>query len=105
MSEAVKVRILDKEYLVACPPSEEAALQESARHLNKKMTEIRKTGKVVGIDRIAVMAGLNIAHEALEGKPVGGSGGRDSSATRLKKLNAKIEKALSRHAADLQDQA
>lgn len=99
MSDAIKVRILDKEYLVACPPSEEAALQESARHLDAKMTEIRKSGKVVGIDRIAVMAGLNIAHEALEGKPAGG-GARDSAASRLKKLNTRIEKVLSRHAVE-----
>ena len=62
---AVSVRILDKEYFVACPPDERPALLESAEYLNKKMREIRDTGKVVGADRIAVMAALNMANELL----------------------------------------
>ena len=45
----VKVYILDKEYLVACPEEEQEALRASAKYLNDKMTEIRGTGKVVGI--------------------------------------------------------
>ncbi len=89
--QALKVHILDKEYLVACPEEEMDALKASAKHLNDKMTEIRETGKVVGIDRIAVMAGLNIAHEAL-------SGGSKSSrtGTRIKKLNSQIDKVLAK---------
>lgn len=93
-TDAVKVRILDKEYLIACPPEEEPALQASARHLSDKMTEIRKTGKVVGIDRIAVMAGLNIAHEAIESGIGPGADTSHDAGTRLKKLNKKIDKAL-----------
>ncbi|HET7922528.1 MAG TPA: cell division protein ZapA [Gammaproteobacteria bacterium] len=61
----VTVRILDKEYQVACTESERAALLESAELLNAKMREIRATGKVVGLDRIAVMAALNLSHEVL----------------------------------------
>jgi cell division protein ZapA len=62
---AVSVRILDKEYFVGCPPDERPDLLESAEYLNKKMREIRDTGKVVGADRIAVMAALNMANELL----------------------------------------
>lgn len=61
----VTVRILDKEYRVACKPEEQDGLVDSARMLDQRMREIRQTGRVVGTDRIAVMAGLNIAHELL----------------------------------------
>ena len=61
----VSVKILEKEYQVACPDDEVDALTASARYLDKQMTEIRDTGKVFGLDRIAVMAALNIANEFL----------------------------------------
>ncbi|HKT69138.1 MAG TPA: cell division protein ZapA, partial [Terriglobales bacterium] len=61
----VTVRILEKEYFVSCPQDERADLLDSAEYLNKKMREIRDTGKVVGADRIAVMAALNITHDLL----------------------------------------
>ena len=61
----VTVRILEKEYFVSCPQDERADLLDSAEFLNKKMREIRDTGKVVGADRIAVMAALNMANELL----------------------------------------
>lgn len=60
------VTILDKEYLIACPPEEQQALQQSARHLDTKMRDIRNSGKIHGLDRIAVMAALNITHEFLQ---------------------------------------
>lgn len=61
----VTITILEKEFRIACPPAERDALQASARYLDRKMREVRNTGKVVGIDRISVMAALNIAHELL----------------------------------------
>jgi cell division protein ZapA len=64
----VSVRIMDKEYVVACPYDERSALLDAAEFLNARMREIRDTGKVVGLDRIAVMAALNLAHEYLKGK-------------------------------------
>ena len=66
--QRVTVRLLDKEYQVACPEDEREALVESAELLNRKMKEIRDSGKVVGVDRIAVMAALNLCHEMLQGK-------------------------------------
>jgi cell division protein ZapA len=62
----VTVRILDKEYRVACEPHEQEGLIESARMLDHRMREIRQTGRVIGTDRIAVMAALNIAHELIQ---------------------------------------
>ena len=63
----VTIRILEKEYNVACPLEEKASLLASAEFLNGKMKEIRDSGKVVGLDRVAVMAALNIANELLQG--------------------------------------
>ena len=59
---------MEKEYVVACPYEERSALLDAAEFLNGRMREIRDSGKVVGLDRIAVMAALNLAHEFLKGK-------------------------------------
>ncbi|MFZ9478424.1 MAG: cell division protein ZapA [Steroidobacteraceae bacterium] len=61
----VNVRILEKEYIVACPHEERSALLDSAELLNARMREIRDSGKVVGLDRIAVIAALNLANELI----------------------------------------
>lgn len=65
-SSLIKVQILEKEYMVACPEEEQDGLRASAEHLNQKMREIRDSGKVVGSDRMAVMAALNISHELIQ---------------------------------------
>ncbi len=65
MTEPVKVRILDQEYTVACPEDAKNELLQSADYVDRKMREIRSSGNVVGTDRVAVMAALNIAHELL----------------------------------------
>ncbi|AGM41728.1 hypothetical protein SPISAL_08170 [Spiribacter salinus M19-40] len=75
MSEPVKVHILDREFMVAAPPEERDGLLASARQLDARMREIRDAGKIVGIDRIAIMAALNLTHELLEAQQtVAGSG-------------------------------
>ncbi|WP_444943023.1 cell division protein ZapA [Microbulbifer sp. ZKSA006] len=68
LSETVTVSILDKEYRVACAESERAGLQASAHLLHERMSRIRATGTVIGLERIAVMAALNIAHELIQAK-------------------------------------
>lgn len=65
MSAPVKVTILGKEYQVACPASEEPALIASAKMVHTNMEKIRNSGKIVGLDRIAVIAALNLAHELI----------------------------------------
>ena len=62
----VSIRILGKEYQVACPAAEKADLLASADLLNKKMQDIRNSGKVLGLDRVAVMAALNMANELIK---------------------------------------
>lgn len=89
----VNVRILDKDYPVACPAHERDDLLESAAYLNGKMREIRDSGKVVGSDRIAVIAALNMANELvkLRGREQhieGDVGGR------IKGLRERVERAL-----------
>ena len=61
----VSVRIMEKEFVVACPYEERSALLDAAEFLNARMREIRDSGKVLGLERIAVMAALNLAHEFL----------------------------------------
>ena len=93
--KTVTVTILDKEYLVTCPEEEHHDLIRSADYLDRKMREIRDAGKIIGSDRIAVMAALNISHELLTQSS--DSGKIDSSVgQRIKGLEAKIEDALYR---------
>lgn len=62
---SVSVSILDKEYEFACAPGEVDALKTSARHVNRQMEAIRSSGRVIGLDRVAIMAALNIANDYL----------------------------------------
>ena len=62
----VSVRLLDREYQVACPSEERSDLLDSAEYLDAKMREVRDSGKVVGLDRIAVISALNIANELIK---------------------------------------
>ncbi|MCB1773762.1 MAG: cell division protein ZapA, partial [Gammaproteobacteria bacterium] len=66
--EAIAVNILGKEYRIACEPGAENELLSAARFLDARMREVRGSGKVIGMDRIAVMVALNLAHELLEEK-------------------------------------
>jgi len=93
---AVRIRILDKEYLVSCAEEEQEILLASAKYLNDKMAAIRSGGKVVGVDRIAVMAGLNIAHEAIEAGVLSDDRSKSVSG-RLKQLNERIENTLTEY--------
>lgn len=59
----VSLNISGKEYRVSCSENEREGLESSARLLNEKMQSIKQSGRIVGLERIAVMAGLNIAHD------------------------------------------
>lgn len=63
--KTVTVTILDKAYQVACPLGEQVALVASARHLDQTMRDIRGSGKVIGMERISVMAALNMTNDLL----------------------------------------
>jgi cell division protein ZapA len=65
MSEPVAVRILDREYLIACKPEERPGLVAAAAYLDGKLRELRDSHRGGGLERIAILAGLNMAHELL----------------------------------------
>ena len=89
----VNVKILEKEYQVSCKSDERADLLDSAELLNSKMKEIRDTGKVTGLDRIAVMAALNMANELLQSRGKG-EALESSAAHRLQLMRERVESAL-----------
>ncbi|HIE54744.1 MAG TPA: cell division protein ZapA [Chromatiaceae bacterium] len=92
--KTVTVSILDKEYRIACQPGEEEDVIASAMHLDERMREIRQTGKIIGTERIAVMAALNMAHELLTAR----EDCRESDSAleqRLRNLQDQVEVALS----------
>jgi cell division protein ZapA len=93
---ALTIKILDKEFRVACRPEEQELLQQSARFLNDRMREVRDTGKVIGLDRISVMAGLNLAHELIQQKALA-SHFDDATTPRLLSLQRKVERILDKH--------
>lgn len=64
-ANAIQLQILGREYRVACPEGQETSLHAAADYLGRQMREIRDSGKVMGLERIAVMAALNITHELL----------------------------------------
>jgi cell division protein ZapA len=70
-AKGLQINVMGREFRVACPESERQGLLEAVDYLNKKMGEIRDNGKVIGLERIAIMAALNIAHELLSTR-VGG---------------------------------
>jgi cell division protein ZapA len=91
----VSVRILEKEYQVACPVEERSALLDAAELLNGKMREIREGGNVMGVDRIAVMAALNLANELLALR--NRDSGSDTAITgKIRQLRERVETALSK---------
>ena len=89
----VNVKILEKEYQISCKADERAALLDSAELLDAKMREIRESGKVTGLDRIAVMAALNMANELLLARGQGESLETDA-AVRIQAMRERVESAL-----------
>lgn len=94
-SKAINIRVLDKDYQVACPIDEEAALLDSARLLDEKMREVRDTRKMIGADRVAVMAALNLAHDLLQLQS-GANGDEPGVNNKLRNLQNKVEAAITR---------
>ncbi len=91
-SKTLEVTILGRAYKVACEESEREALMQAVAYLDARMNEIRKSGRVAGTERIAVMAALNIAHELLSMK----LGGFDIGQAKRKiaSIEAKLDAAL-----------
>ncbi|MGO4780581.1 cell division protein ZapA, partial [Lysobacter sp. 2RAB21] len=80
-SEAVSIRLLDREYTVGCEPNERDDLLAAARMLDSKMREIRGSNRMAALDRVAVLAALNFAHELQQLRGDGDNRDREISRT------------------------
>jgi len=100
---ALTIRILGRDYSIACPEGERESLLSSAEYLSRRMHAIQRKGKTLGIDRIAVMAALNIARDLiaaerqLERQKAGLPATDDEISDRLSQLQLRIESALDDH--------
>ncbi|NJD06671.1 MAG: cell division protein ZapA [Methylococcaceae bacterium] len=92
VNSPVKVLLLGKEYPVVCGRDEEHELRVAARYLDDKMRKIRDGGRIIGTERIAVMAALNIAHELIQAQQQLKSGG--AVGDRLSAMSHKIDNTL-----------
>jgi cell division protein ZapA len=90
VSEPVEVRILDREFTVGCEPGERDSLMAAAQLLDARMREIRGAHKMAALDRIAVLAALNLAHELQQLRAEGGSHD-DAIGRALGEMNRKLD--------------
>ncbi len=87
----LELKILDKDYMVACPPENKRDLREAANMLDRKMREIRASGKVHGNDRIAVMAALNFAYDLMQA-----NSNSEGDLSLLSRIESRLDEALAK---------
>lgn len=93
-AKGLQINIMGREFRVACPENEQKGLLDAVDYLNKKMQEVRDNGKVIGLERIAIMTALNIAHEFLSTR-VGGGFDIAEIKRRITGMEVAIDHALS----------
>ena len=93
-AKGLQINIMGREFRVACPEDEQKGLLDAVDYLNRKMQEVRDHGKVIGLERIAIMAALNIAHEYLSTR-VGGAFDMAEIQRRMTRMESTIEQAMS----------
>lgn len=91
-AEGVKVSIMGREFSIACPEEQQEALARAAVYLDRKMRDVQKGGKVIGLERCAITAALNITHELLDLRDQAGES--DEVNVRVKALQEKIDTAM-----------
>jgi cell division protein ZapA len=92
-SEPVSVHILDREYTVGVEPGERNSLMSAAKLLDSKMREVRGSNRMAAVDRVAVLAALNLAHELQQLR--NDSSAREKELTRtLADLHRKLDSVL-----------
>jgi cell division protein ZapA len=91
--KTLEIKILDRELRIACPEDEREELMDAVAYLDKRMREIREVGKIVSVERIALMAALNITHELLTIK-VGRGVDLADFKRRMSSMQSAIDKAL-----------
>jgi cell division protein ZapA len=89
---SLDVAIMGREFRVACAESERESLLQAVSYLDRKMRDIRDHGKVIGLERIAIMAALNITHDYLSAKPVDSD--EQLSLERINQLSSLLDRAL-----------
>ena len=94
-SKGLQITIMGRNFRVACKDEEQAGLLEAVDYLNRRMEEIRDQGKIVGLERIAIMAALNITHEFLGAKVGGGDFDMAGFKRRISSMEAVIDQAMS----------
>jgi cell division protein ZapA len=92
-SEPVNIRILDREYTIGVEPDARDSLMAAAKLLDGKMREVRGANRMAAVDRIAVLAALNLAHELQQLRDAGDGDAREVSRT-LDALRRKLDSAL-----------
>jgi cell division protein ZapA len=92
-TQTLEIKLLDRELRVACPEEERSELLEAVAYLDKRMREIRDAGKIASVERIALMAALNITHELL-GMKVGRGIDLADFKRRMNSMEAAIDEAL-----------
>jgi len=93
--KTVEVNLLGRTYRVACEDGEREALMQAVAYLDAKMNEIRKAGKVMGAERIAVMAALNVAHELLSVK-LGSGFDVGLAKRRMAQIESQLDEAIAK---------
>ncbi|HIG42223.1 MAG: cell division protein ZapA [bacterium] len=93
--ETVTVSILEKDYQVTCEPDEVSALKKSAEYVDIKMRDVKSNASILGLDRIAVMAALNIANDYLE-QSQSNSDVIETQINEIQTLSTKLEQTINR---------
>ncbi len=91
-SKGINISIMGRDFSVACPPEEQDNLVEASRYLDKNMKEIQKTGKIIGAERCAIMAALNITNDLLQLQKA--TEGQERVQARLSSLQERIDEVL-----------
>ncbi|SPJ32603.1 cell division protein ZapA [Kushneria phyllosphaerae] len=90
--QTAEITLMGQNFVVSCAPGEEQALHEAARYFDKAMAGIQTRGRTISIDKVAMMAGLNITHELRDETKR-----RQELEERLAGLDARLQKALERN--------
>jgi len=94
-AKTVEVELLGRTYRVACEDNEREGLMQAVAYLDGKMNEIRRAGKVMGAERIAVMAALNVAHELLSVR-LGAGFDLGQAKRRISEIESRLEEAIAK---------
>lgn len=92
-AEPVSIRILEKEYLIACPPDEREDLLRAAALLEARLKKARESARGMGMERWLIMAGLNMANELGKSQVREERTARETG-SRVRQMRERVERAL-----------